>query len=514
MKVLLYFENEQSLKKSGIGRALRHQIKACEENGIDYTLDPSDTYDIAHINTYFHKSSKLLKKCRKNNIPVIVHGHSTFEDFKDSFVCWKLMSIYFYTKLKFMYKNADLIITPTKYSKDLIDSYGYKTPVLALSNGINLEEYERNEESIKLYKEFFNIKDNEKVIIGVGLPFKRKGLHDFFEVARKNKDTKFIWFGHLNKLLVSHFIKKEIKNKPNNVIMPGYIDGKIIKGAFQAADATLFPSYEETEGIVCLESLASKCHLIIRDIGVYADWLKDGVNCYKGNSNDDFDCIIKNKIPSRDETLISNGYEIAKERSISNVGKQLKSIYEKVLNKYKVNKKDNTQKISLEIVRFIVVGIIATIFDFGVVSLVGLVLPETLNTSIISLITITCGFTVGVIINYILSTLWIYKNVEKDVNVKSCKNIVLFVILSAIGLFIGIGIWQGATIICSNYLNIPDINKWLEGIFTDAFSWSTAFWFTFFFGIKTLIVLFWNYISRKKIIYKSPKVEHLTKEDF
>ena len=68
MKVLLYFENQEKIKTSGIGRALRHQIEALTSNGVEYTLDPKDTYDIAHINTYFPKAKSLLKKAMVNAV--------------------------------------------------------------------------------------------------------------------------------------------------------------------------------------------------------------------------------------------------------------------------------------------------------------------------------------------------------------------------------------------------------------------------------------------------------------
>jgi 1,2-diacylglycerol-3-alpha-glucose alpha-1,2-glucosyltransferase len=40
-----------------------------------------------------------------------------------------------------MYSSADLIITPTPYSKKLIEGYGFNKKVLAISNGIDLKEY-------------------------------------------------------------------------------------------------------------------------------------------------------------------------------------------------------------------------------------------------------------------------------------------------------------------------------------------------------------------------------------
>lgn len=335
MKVLLYFENQKTIRKSGIGRALKHQIKACEMSGIEYTLNPKDTYDIAHINTYMFNSYKVLKRAQKKHIPVIVHGHSTKEDFKDSFRCWKLMSIFYFWRLKKMYSHADYIVTPTEYSKKLIENYGYNKKVYAVSNGIDLKGYAHNDAYKDIYRNYFHLKDGEKSIIGLGLPFKRKGLHDFIEVARRMPDVKFIWFSHLSPILQSHFIRKAIKHRPSNVIMAGYVeDYKVVQGAFQNADAFFFPSYEENEGIVTLEALASKCPCVIRDIGVYADWLHDGVDCYKGHNNDEFVEILNKVINNRDQKVIDEGYRVVSLRSIDKVGTKIKDVYEEILEDY------------------------------------------------------------------------------------------------------------------------------------------------------------------------------------
>lgn len=334
MKVLLYFENADSIKKSGIGRAMRHQMEALTKAGVPFTISKKDDFDLAHINTLYSKSKRLLKRCKKNNIPVIVHGHSTYEDFRDSFALWKMMSWWFYPQLTYMYKHAGMIITPTEYSKKLIESYGFGVKVVAISNGISLEDYAPNEEKVEAFKKYFNITD-EKVIIGIGLPFQRKGIHDFFEIARNYPDVKFIWFGHLASILVSNFVKKAIKKKPDNVIMPGYIDNDIIKGAMQYASLLLFPSYEETEGIVVLEALASKCPVLVRDIGVYEDWLTDGENCYKAKDNDSFKEKIDFMLSHDNSKIIENGYELAKERNIAQVGEELKKVYEEFYNETK-----------------------------------------------------------------------------------------------------------------------------------------------------------------------------------
>lgn len=334
MKVLLYFENYNLITKSGIGRALKLQIEALTSNGVEYTLDPNDTYDIAHINTYWAKSYRVLKKCKKKGIPVIVHGHSITEDMEGSFRCWRIANLYTKPHILKMYRNADLIISPTKFSSDVIRNYkDVNCKVIPLSNGLNLDEYKYDENKIKAFKDKFSIKENEKVVIGVGIPFKRKGFFDFIEIAKSLKDYKFIWFGGLNPILLPIKNVKAMHHLPSNMIMPGYIDSDVIKGAFMSSSAVLFPSLLETEGIVVLEALAGKTPLIVRDIPVYADWLEDKKNCFKGKNNDEFISILKNIDNIDKEKIVNEGYKVAEDRDIKKIGAKLKEIYASILKK-------------------------------------------------------------------------------------------------------------------------------------------------------------------------------------
>ncbi len=333
MKVLLFKEKQNMLKVSGIGRAFRQQKWTLEKNGVKVTFNPKDDFNIVHFNTVFNKSYRFLKKMKKKGVPVVVHGHSTKEDFLNSFNFAKLIKGWFYKKLKNMYSNADLIITPSNYSKGLIEGYGYvDAPVVALSNGINLKEYEYNKESVTAFKKHFNLTDSDQVVIGVGLLFERKGLHDFISVAKLMPDVKFIWFGALNKAIQTKTIKKAIKNKPKNVIMPGYIAGNIIKGAFSSANCLFFPSYEETEGIVILEAMASRLPVVLRDIPVYSEFTHEK-EVLKGNNNAEFVNLIKKVLKADNKLLLDAAYSSVKEKDLLKIGKKIKILYEELLNK-------------------------------------------------------------------------------------------------------------------------------------------------------------------------------------
>ncbi len=80
-------------------------------------------------------------------------------------------------------KKADYVITPSEYSKHLIQSYGVTTPIIAVSNGIDLEKYKKDPKKEEVFRKHFNIQEGQKVVICAGLYFKRKGIEDFVEVA-------------------------------------------------------------------------------------------------------------------------------------------------------------------------------------------------------------------------------------------------------------------------------------------------------------------------------------------
>ena len=334
MKTLIYFENADGLKRSGIGRAMAHQLQACKDAGVETTIDKKDAFDIAHINTYFGKSRRTLRRVHKKGVPVIVHGHSTYEDFRNSFRLWKMIEPFFDSWLTYMYKRADMIIAPTPYARDLIKGYGLCQNVIAISNGIDIPAYGETKEGQKAFRERFGVKEGEKFVMGVGFPFQRKGLPDFIEVARRFPDTKFIWFGFLQRILTQPKILKAIKHKPDNVIMAGYCSGDLIKGAYQTASAMFFPSYEETEGIVVLEALACKCPLLLRDIGVYKPWLERGVHCRMASDNDGFEKELRDLLENGEKPeVLEAGYQVALERDLPKVGEQLKQAYETLLKK-------------------------------------------------------------------------------------------------------------------------------------------------------------------------------------
>lgn len=330
MKVLLYTEFEKALSKSGLGKAIRHQMRALEENGIPYTTSPKDAHDLIHINYYGLKSYRLAKKEHRRGGKVVYHAHSTEEDFRNSFVFSNLIAPLFKKWICKCYRTGDVIITPTPYSKRLLEGYGLKN-IVALSNGIDLEFFRPDKAAGEEFRAKYGFKPEDKVVLGIGLYLKRKGILDFVELAKQLPRYKFIWFGYTNPALVPRIIRKAVKTKLPNLQFPGYVEPSEIMRAMNGADVYLFPTYEETEGIPALEACACGQRLLVRNIPVFSGWLEDGVNAYMADSVDGFRdklCgILEGELPD----LTAAAMSVAQSREIHKVGRELIEVYRGVL---------------------------------------------------------------------------------------------------------------------------------------------------------------------------------------
>ncbi|XJS10122.1 glycosyltransferase family 4 protein [Aerococcaceae bacterium WGS1372] len=331
MKVLLYSENLKQIGKSGLGKAIQHQQEALSLNQVEYTTDLEDSFDLLHINTYFPKSYYVAHKLRNQGIPIVYHAHSTEEDFKNSFKFSNQIAPLFKQWLIQSYRQGDILIAPTPYAKKLLDSYNIGREIVSISNGIDLRNFKLINHAREKFIQEFNYKQSDFIVMGIGLYLERKGILDFVELAKRMPEVEFIWFGYTDLKLVPDKIKEAIQTKLPNLKFAGYVPNDTIILALQASDLFLFPTMEETEGIPALEACAAKANFIVRDIPVFDDWLIDGVHVYKGKTVDDFQILIDQFKAKKLSALGENAYQVAKERDLKQIGKQLIEVYNKAI---------------------------------------------------------------------------------------------------------------------------------------------------------------------------------------
>ena len=333
MKVLLYTEMEKAVAKSGLGKAIQHQMKALELVHVPYTTNPRDDFDILHINTYFPYSYELALKAKKEGKKIVYHAHSTEEDFKNGFVFSKQVSPLFKKWLIKCYSLGDVIVTPTEYSKNILEGYHIDRKIYAISNGIEIEKFKKNEKLGKIFRETYGFSKDDKVILGIGLYIERKGIVDFVELAKRMPEYQFIWFGYSPLSAATKAVRDAVNTILDYLNFAGYVEANMIIGGMSGSDLYIFPTLEETEGIPIVEACACRCPALIRDIPVFDGWLQDGVNVYKAKNVDDFEIKIKKIINHELPDLTDVAYQVAVDRSLEIVGEKLKKVYEEVLEK-------------------------------------------------------------------------------------------------------------------------------------------------------------------------------------
>ncbi len=335
MKVLLYSEGLDKISKSGLGRAIRLQQTALEEAGIEYTLDPNDHFDLLHINTYFPESFFFASKCRKEGKAVVYHAHSTKEDFENSFHFSNQLAPAFKQWLKLCYRVGDILVTPTPYSKKLLESYEMGREIEVISNGIELDRFQPIPDARKQFMEHygarFGFSDQDYVVIGIGLYLERKGILDFVELARRMPDMQFVWFGYSNLNLVPSEIREAVETQLPNLHFAGYVENQEIILALQGANVFLFPTLEETEGIPAIEACAARADFVVRDIPVFEGWLKDGVNTYMAKDLEGFEARLRGLQDGSLPSLTDAAFSVAQERDLHRIGERLRIVYERAM---------------------------------------------------------------------------------------------------------------------------------------------------------------------------------------
>ncbi len=331
MIVCLYTPIKDLMAGNGISSAINQQMSTLKMNKIEVVTNTDADFDILHINTLDPFSLYAIYEAKAKKKPVVIHTHTSAEDFKNSFIFSNALSPVVKDYLKYFYGLADTLVCPSEYTKKLlIEQYHITKPIEIISNGIEVKRFEEKILRAKrnLYRKHFNLKG--KVVFCCAGVFERKGVSAFINVAKtlKNKNkVSFVWFGKILPLLTPATTLKTYLNQ-KEVIFTDYVED--IQAAYAAGDIFLFPTKEENQGIALLEAIASKKPVIIRNIEVF-DWLVDGVDCLKAKNDEEF--VVKTKILLNNhwlgEKLAENAYKklISEGHDLKNIGKKYREMY-------------------------------------------------------------------------------------------------------------------------------------------------------------------------------------------
>ncbi len=334
MKICLYLEFYHFMggflyKNIGTGllTSYRNQKELLENLRIDYTEKWDNSCDILQINTPWLRSLWIIYKARRKGKKIIIWSHVTAEDFREVFRFGKLLSPLVKRYLKYAYGLANIIFSPSEYTKSLLVAYGLPAEkIFVQSNGVNLKNYFKDQAKRETTRRQYSL---SKTVVGtVGLVVPRKGVDTFLLLAKKFNDHDFVWFGKIYSKLMAQSLPRVL---PPNVQFTGFVEDGC--AAFNALDIFVFPSHEENQGMVLLEAAAVGLPILVRDIPVYQGWLVHEENCLKAKTDEEFVFLLERLI--RDESLRNhlqkNALKLAQKESLEAIAARTLTVYQNLI---------------------------------------------------------------------------------------------------------------------------------------------------------------------------------------
>ena len=154
----------------------------------------------------------------------------------------------------------------------------------------------------------------------------------------------------------------------------------------------------------------------------------------------------------------------------------MENVYRRIRRVLLANISDKHKKLAAEFLRYAVVGGTAFLVDYGTYFLMRTYVFNGLGDTGIYIAT-AIGFTLGLVYNYILSLIFVFRSAREQNKGKTVGAFILFAVIGIIGL----GLSEGGMYVVYGLLRVPDLIARV---------------------LVAGVVLIWNYAARKLLIFR------------
>ena len=264
-------------------------VRRSERKSVHRLLE-SLSPDIVHVQTEFTLASMAVSWARRNNVPLVISAHTNWADLIHIYlpmIPYGIAQQLCHWKMFLAFRRADAIVVPTALMDALISSYWIRKPVRVIPTGIRDDHFVfRPDELEPMQRSVLDAHPElrgSRVILYVGRLGTEKDIPFLFEVLARllpqHPDLKLVVVGEGP-------ARREIEEKASsmgmarNVVMVGFIPHDRLKAYYGIAEAFVFASKVESQGLVVLEAM--QCGLPVVAIG------KMGTREVMGGSNGGF----------------------------------------------------------------------------------------------------------------------------------------------------------------------------------------------------------------------------------
>ncbi len=248
------------------------------------TLKAAQDCDLIHIQTPFAAHYAGLHAARALHKPVIATYHTLFEEYLQHYIPWLPAAGLRGLARRFSRGQCnalDAVIVPSSAMRKRLLEYGVTRPLHVLPTGLPASAFQPGD-AIG-FRTRHGIATERPVALFVGRVAHEKNISMLLQavahVRRTLPDLLFLITGE-GPARVDLERQAEQLGLHGHVQFLGYMDRKReLPSAYAAADAFIFASRTETQGLVLLEAMAQRCPVVALSVMGTADILQDGRGC-------------------------------------------------------------------------------------------------------------------------------------------------------------------------------------------------------------------------------------------
>ena len=295
--------------------------------------------DIINVCSPYPNSIASLTYAKKYKIPVVGSIHILPENILAPFLKYKFyetMRKYTWKYLIHFYNKVDWATVPTQTGAEMYKSRGLKTEVTPISNGVNTEMFNPNNDGEYLRKKIHLPKKD--IVLYTGRINQEKNLDVLVKAipnVLKHIDTHFLFVG-------SGGLKQQIMKMTedlkisNNTTFIDFLDWADYPNIYSLADLFIMPAEAELQSIVTMEAIASGLPVVVVNKGAVPELASSGNGfLFEPRNSEQLATHIVKILSDKKlkKTMSAKSLELIKKHSMRTIGSQYENVYQNVLGK-------------------------------------------------------------------------------------------------------------------------------------------------------------------------------------
>lgn len=218
-------------------------------------------FDVVHVQTPFNAHRAGVDVARRLDLPVVATYHTFFEEYLHHYIplAPRRWTRALARKLSCKQCNQlDAVVVPSRAMEDALRGYGVAAPIEKLPTGLRLEEFRGGDG--RAFRARYRIAPERPTLVHIGRIAFEKNI-DFLlrmlrQVVAAIPDVLLVIAGEGPALPALQRLTFEL-HLQDHVLFVGYLDrATTLLDCYRAADAFVFASRTESQGLVLLEAMA------------------------------------------------------------------------------------------------------------------------------------------------------------------------------------------------------------------------------------------------------------------